>query len=81
MGIDSTIGNQLEENGNYQQEKSAISIGFYVPNAICSCNIVRRIFRELEDGIEIEDKQTDYSFSVDIFKKNVPYKIILSFGL
>lgn len=80
MGIDSTIGNKLEENGNYQQEKSLISVGFYVPNAICSFNIVRRIFRELDNDTEIEDKQTDYSFKVDIFKKNVPYKITLTFG-
>jgi len=80
MGMDSTVGNQLEEDGNYQQEKSFISVGFYVPNAICSFNIIRRIFTELDDSVEIVDKQVDYSFSADIFKKNVPYKVLLTFG-
>ncbi len=80
MGLDSTIGNQLEEDGNYQQEKSYISIGFYVPNAICSFNLERRIFSELDNSVEIIDKQNDYSFTADIFMKNVPYKILLTFG-
>ncbi|MFP4362529.1 MAG: hypothetical protein ACLFR1_01535 [Spirochaetia bacterium] len=77
---DSTIGGRLVQTGDYIQEQSDVSFGFYVPNAICSANIHSRRFTQKTDAGEVVDSLTYYSFDTDIYQKNIPYRILLSFG-
>jgi hypothetical protein len=78
---DSTIGGRFTKDGDYIQELSELSVGYYIPNAICSVNMSTKSFIVRESAIlEIDDTLTEYSFKVDIFQKNIPFGILLSFG-
>ena len=81
LWLDNSTGSQLTDTGDYLQERSNLSVGFYVPNAICSVNLFRRRFAENTGAAEVSDQISEYTFAADIFEKNVPFKIILSFGL
>ena len=81
LWIDSSTNNQLTEVGHYSQERNRFSFGFYVPGAICALNWDSRSFAEKTDSYQITDTLNRYSFSTDIFKKNVPYKIVVTFAL
>jgi len=78
---DSTIGARFSEDGDYSQEYSAISLGYYIPNAICSFNLITKEFAVRKSStLEITDSFKEYSFKVDIFQKNVPYGVLLNFA-
>jgi hypothetical protein len=77
---DSSIGSGLVLTGDYQQSLSDISLGFYVPNAICTLSINSRSFEQKAAAALVIDSLTAYTFSTDIFKKNVPYRLIVSFA-
>ncbi len=76
----SSIGGQLIEVGDYFQEKTDISFGFYVHNAICSLGIQSKKFIEKKAALEIVDSLLDYSFKTDIYQKNQPYRLTLTFS-
>lgn len=75
-----TIGGALVSTGDYIQAENDISLGFYVPNAICSLNLLSRSYTAKTDAGSTVDDFREYSFKTDIFKKNVPYRIALSFA-
>jgi len=77
---DSSIGGELVEVGSYSQEKTEVSLGVYVPNAICSANVNQRKFTQKHESNTVIDSLTEYSFDMDIFQKNAPYHILLSLG-
>ena len=78
---DSSIGGGLEQAGDYTQERNDVSVGYYVRNAICSANIFTRRYAELDATRgKVIDNFTEYSFTTDIFQKNVPYRINLDFA-
>jgi hypothetical protein len=77
---ENTIGGRLVENGDYIQERSDIILGFYVKNAICSLNLLSKKYTQKSGSIEIIDAFSEYSFKTDIYKKNVPYNILISFA-
>ena len=78
---DSSIGGGLERTGDYTQERNDVSLGYYVKNAICSANLFTRRYAELDATLgKVIDGFTEYSFSTDIFQKNVPYRIKLNFA-
>jgi hypothetical protein len=77
---DSSIGGGLLLTGDYQQTLSDIALGFYVPNAICTLSIRSRSFEQKAADALVIDNLTEYTFSTDIFKKNVPYRLIVSFA-
>jgi hypothetical protein len=81
LWLDNSSSNRLKDEGDYLQERNNLSVGFYVPNAICSVNILNRRFVEKTATAEITDSMTEYSFVADIYQKNVPFKIVVSFGL
>ena len=87
LHVDNTTGNELAKPGDYLQERTVIALGFYVRNAICSLNITNKRFVEREPlasapaVLQISDLFAEYAFKVDIFQKNIPYRILLSFGL
>ena len=77
---DSSIGGRLAESGDYLQERSDVSIGFYVRNAILSVNLLTKSYIYRTATQEIIDGHIEYSFETDLFQKNVPYRILLSFA-
>jgi len=77
---DNTIGGRLVQTGDYLQELNKISAGFYVPNAICSVSILTKRYSEKTDTAEAVSNLTEYTFQTDLYKKNVPYSILLTFG-
>jgi hypothetical protein len=77
---ESSIGGRLVEAGDYLQEQSTVTFGYYVPNAICSLSVTSKKFTQKTDGGEVIDGFTEYEFATDIYQKNVPYRVVLSFG-
>ena len=74
---DSSIGGELVTVGDYLQERNDISFGFYVPNAICTLSLDQSKFEQLQSTATVVDSLTEYSFSTDIFRKNVPYRLLV----
>jgi hypothetical protein len=77
---DSSMGGRMIETGEYFQERTGVSLGYYVPHAICAVNIDTSKYTSKTSTGEVIDKLQEYTFSTDIFKKNAPYKIFLAFG-
>ncbi len=77
---DSSIGGRLIQDGDYIQERSDVSFGYYIRNAICSLNLLTKRYTMKTAAGESIDSLTEYSFKTDIFQKNVPYQVLLSLG-
>ena len=77
---DSSIGGELVQEGDYLQQRSDISLGFYVLDAICTLSLDTRKFEQKTDVDTVVDTLSIYSFSTDIFQKNVPYRLIIKFS-
>ena len=77
---DASIGGRLVQAGDYLQERSDVSVGFYVRNAISSVNLITKSYIYRTEDTEIIDNYLEYSFETDLYQKNVPYRILLSFG-
>jgi hypothetical protein len=78
---DSSIGPSLGSIGENSQGFNQISVGWYVKNAICTARMTSEYFQvQQTSDLVTSDSSTDYSFMVDIFKKNQPYNIMLSMG-
>jgi hypothetical protein len=77
---ESSIGGRLVEAGDYLQEQSIVTFGYYVPHAICSLSLTSKKFTQKTDSGEVIDGFTEYAFATDIYEKNVPYRVVLSFG-
>ena len=77
---DSSIGGRLVQDGDYIQERSDVSFGYYIRNAICSLNLLTKRYTMKTSAGESIDLLTEYSFKTDIFQKNVPYKVLISFA-
>lgn len=77
---DSTLGAGLVSAGDYTQGRSDLSLGFYVPNAICSFNLLSRRYVAKTSTGDTIDERVEYSFKTDIFEKNRPYRVVLTFG-
>lgn len=77
---DSSIGGALVQEGDYLQQRDDISFGFYVLNAICTLSLDTRKFEQKTDVDTVVDSLTIYSFSTDVFQKNVPYRLIVKFS-
>ena len=78
---DTSIGGRLVQTGDYLQERSDIAVGFYVPHVICSLNVESKSFTQKRAAnLEVVDSLTVYSFKTDIYQKNLPFRILLTFG-
>jgi len=77
---DSSIGGNLIETGDYFQEQSDTSLGFYVYNAICSINMFTKKYTQKTATGRFIDSQTEYAFIADMYQKNVPYQVSLKFS-
>lgn len=77
---DSSIAARLVQEGDYLQERSDVTAGFYVYNSIASINVLTKSYTYRAATEEIIDSFVEYSFKTDIYQKNVPFRILLSFG-
>ena len=62
------------------QAMTELAAGFYVPNAIVSGLVSVKRFSDQVDGYLITDTATRYALTMDIFKKYVPYRVLLTAG-
>lgn len=78
---EASLGAGLYAAGDYIQEAGRLAAGFYVPNAICTASIHTKKYYQAvtADGHRI-DASTDYNFNIDVFKKGVPYRLIIDIG-
>lgn len=77
---DTSIGGRLVETEDYIQASSDLALGFYVRNAICTLNLRNKKFTQKQSSLETVDNLTEYSFDTEVFQKNFPYQITLSFA-
>ena len=78
---DSSIAARFTKKGDYLQEYNNIAVGYYVPHAICSLNLTtKRYVSQQTATLEVDDSFTEYAYQVDIFQKNVPLRVLLSFA-
>ncbi len=81
LKADSSIGSRFVKVGDYIQEYNKISVGYYIPNAICSVNLTSKSFvTKQATNLEVDDSFTEYAFKVDMFQKNVAFRALLSFA-
>ncbi len=79
--VESSMGAGLATAGDYSQERSELAAGWYVRNAICTVSMLtKRYTRMVAGGDSIVDASTDYAFSVDVFKKGAPYRVVTELG-
>lgn len=78
---EASMGAGLYTAGDYIQEAGRIAAGFYVPNAICTASVyTRKYYNALTATTRIIDSSVLYNFNVDVFKKGVPYRLIVDLG-
>jgi hypothetical protein len=75
----STIGGLFKE-GDYSQEETSLLAGFQVMNAICTVGLLTKKFTIRENSSDIVDSLNKYYFSTDLFQKNVPFRVLLTFA-
>ncbi|MBU0926426.1 MAG: hypothetical protein KKA67_01640 [Spirochaetes bacterium] len=78
---ESSMGAGLAAAGDYSQELSELSAGWYVYNAICSVSMItKRYTRIVSTGDPLVDGSTNYLFSVDVHQKGAPYRVFAELG-
>lgn len=81
---DSSLASRLVIPLDYIQERTDLSLGFYVANAICSLNVLSKKFTQVLEintlTYEVLNALNEYSFVTHLFQKNVPYRITLKFA-
>jgi hypothetical protein len=76
--FDYSLGSVLMETGDYTQNRNELTVGFYVPNAICSFTLQSKKFFEEGGTTDAVDSLMRYSFQADIYQKNAPYRLLFS---
>jgi hypothetical protein len=74
---DSSIGGSLVQVGDYVQELTDITLGVYLPNAICTLSMNTRSFEQKASSQDVTDRLAEYTFATELYKKNVPYRLRL----
>ncbi len=81
LRTDASIGAGLVTAGDYMQESGEIAAGFYVFNAICTGSVAtKRYYKTITPGNILADASALYKFSVDVFTKGAPYRILVAVG-
>jgi len=77
---DNSLSGRLVVTGDYIQEQSELSVGFFVPNAIPTAYVRSKRFTWKTDDGETVDSFTAYGLETDIFQKNIPFRVVLDFS-
>jgi hypothetical protein len=80
LRLDSTIGRRQWETGDYTQELILARTGFWLPNTIIRLEYSARFFAEKALPEDYRNEWTRLEFSVDFFRKNVPFRILIKTG-
>jgi hypothetical protein len=67
-------------SGDYSVQGTELSVGFYVRNAILSLDLTSKDFILTQGLVQIVDSLTRYTLSIDIYRKNTPMHILVSFA-
>jgi hypothetical protein len=78
--LDSTIGRRQWETGDYTQEFILGRTGFWLPNVIISLEYSARIFSRKAMPRDYRNEWTRFDLSADVFKKNVPFRVLINAG-
>ncbi len=77
---DTSLSGRLVVAGDYIQERSELSVGFYVPNALPTLYIRSKRYTYKTSTGENVDSLTAYGLETDVFQKNIPYHVTLDFA-
>lgn len=77
---DNSLSGRLVVSGDYIQEQSELSVGFFVPNAIPRAYVRTKRYTWKTESGEAVDSLSAYGFETDIFQKNIPYRVVLDFS-
>jgi len=77
---DNSLSGRLIVTGDYIQEQSELAVGFYAPNVIPTVYLRSKRYTTKTDAGEMVDSLTEYGLIADIFQKNVPYRVQLTFA-
>jgi len=77
---DNSLSGRLVVNGDYIQEQSELSVGFYVPNAIPTVYVRSKRYTSKTAEGETIDSFTAYGLETDVFQKNIPFRVVLDFS-
>jgi hypothetical protein len=81
LDISSTIGVQPDRPGDYLQSTGEASIGFWVPNVICSFSAgAKKFTRRINNELLTIGEHIRSQLSFDVYSKNVPYTIRIDLG-
>jgi hypothetical protein len=80
LRLDSTIGRRKWEAGDYTQDFIQARAGFWVPNVVVCLEYSARFFAEKAVPRDYRNEWTRFDFSADVFKKNVPYRVLINAG-
>ncbi|MFQ3627116.1 MAG: hypothetical protein SNJ81_06040 [Cyanobacteriota bacterium] len=74
------LSTSVSSEGDFQQENNEFRFGVYLRNTILSFFVASKIYTYYStDYGTVSNSQTDYGARTDIFQKNVPLQIRLSF--
>lgn len=77
---DNSLSGRLVVAGDYIQEQSELSVGFFVPNAIPTAYVRTRRYTWKTAAGEAVDSFAAYGLETDVFQKNIPYRVVLDFA-
>ncbi|MFW5813848.1 MAG: hypothetical protein ACOC2N_04220 [Spirochaetota bacterium] len=77
---DNSLSGRLVVAGDYIQEQSELSVGFFVANAIPRVYIRTKRYTWKTDAGEAVDSFSAYGLETDVFQKNIPYRVVLDFS-
>lgn len=77
---DTSLSGRLVVEGDYIQERSELSLGFFVPNALPTVYIRSKRYSYRTDAGENVDSLTEYGLETVVFQKNIPYRVTLDFA-
>lgn len=81
----STLGGLSDRDSDYTQTSGSLSLGFRIPGAICTFSAESRHYTRYSDSSSssssvTEDIQSTYMLEADMFKKNIPFNLLISLG-
>lgn len=74
------LSGSVSSEGDFIQENNEVRLGVYLRNTILSLFVQSKIFTEYTSSYgTVSDSQTDYGTRTEVFQKNIPFRIVLSF--
>lgn len=78
---DSSLGGGLLAAGDYIQEITEISAGWYVYNAICTLSMqTKKFYIQETASLMTQDRLARYTFDVNVYRKGAPLTLVWTLG-